>query len=141
MHGPVKDHVNQNRDEDAEAIRCRLLKRMADKGIAPNNYAAIAEITGDERKNVNRWISGGTAKLPAAFVARLERRGFVSAKWLLAEEGSPEPMRPGEAEIRLAATQQILDLGLRLATTAEIEDLEGILEIVRGWKLPDRAGR
>lgn len=89
-----------------EAVRGRLKTRVAQR--FGGSARQLAHLTGDDEKNVQRWVSGQSKTIPADFIGRCEAKGFASARWLLTGDGPPEPHKPGEAESIVQAVGLVL---------------------------------
>jgi len=124
VHTPVKGFMRQMCPTDIEKVRERLNQRLRDEGIAAR---ALAALTGDSEKNVQRWVGGKTEAIPADFIGRCERVGFASAQWLLTGGGTPTPQSPGHAVRQVVAVRRVLD-----ATESELEVLLAAWRIASG---------
>ena len=98
--------MRQNRPTGVEAIRQRLLKRLDDVDISERELALR---TGQDPRNVNRWLTGRVKSIPAEFVAQCEEIGFASARWLLLGQGVPDVGDPDVDPIRLHVMRRVLD--------------------------------
>ena len=89
----------------------------------------LAQLTGDEYKNVQRWMSGSTETIPADFVGRYIKAVPVSPLWILTGEGSAEPVITGTAEMLYDLAETVV--AVRKAGLPP-GDLQSLLEEVTG---------
>lgn len=122
---------------DAEAVRRRLKQRLKRKKMSARQLALL---TGDDEKNVQRYVKGKSKAIPADFIGRCEAKGFASAQWLLLEKGSPDVVPPSEAVERLTVIGSIAE-GQKVspATLREIQKLiDGPADWVAGGIVEER---
>lgn len=97
----VKVFLEQFGEKSVAAIKERL--RI---GLEGRRLTWLAEATGDDYKNVHRWVSGPTEP-PPDFIARYCAAVGVSADWVLLERGT---MRAVDPLIAVSVLLQIQDL-------------------------------
>ena len=73
----------------------------------------LATLTGDEPKNVQRWLAEKTKTavetIPADFIGRCEAKGFAPARYLLTGEGPDRVLPLDDAGVRLDVIGRIAD--------------------------------
>jgi transcriptional regulator with XRE-family HTH domain len=119
MHPPiggVKGSVDQIVGTDAHALKKRLKKRLLDLDV---KLKEVAERTGDDYKNVQRWVSGSTT-MPADFLARVVAKVDVDPRWLLLGPEANDQARPTSINEPRAA----YDAGGAVAEVASVGDVE-----------------
>lgn len=115
----VKGPVGQITDTSERAIKDRLRDSLDDLGGKSAGFTLqkVAELTGENYKNVQRWVAGDTT-LPAHFVARFAAALPVDAGWILT----------GISSERAPARHDGPDRGPRPISSAEWEDLRTLLD-------------
>lgn len=106
---------------DMEAVRGRLQDLLKRRKVSARQLAGL---TGDEPKNVQRWLSntakGKTGTIPADFIGRCETVGFSPARYILTGEGSDQVVAPEEGPLRLQAIRRIVNGEVDGATLREL---------------------
>ena len=98
--------------------------------------AALARLTTWDERVVQNYVKADGPTIPAEFVARCEEEGFVSARWLLLEEGLPDVVESDEEGLRLQVIGRVVDGEIDTATLRDLtqrkgptpEDVAGVLD-------------
>lgn len=130
VHDAVKGHVTPISDDQQDDIRRRIRDRMVARGWEPTDYGRLGNLVGIDRRQVRKYLTDDleaqSRAIPATFIALLERKGFAAARWLLLEDGLPDPMPPGEPEKILAEIRRLVaERPTGVVESPDVDDGEG----------------
>lgn len=106
---------------DMDAIRSRLVDRMREKKME-GDYAALADVTKDDRAWVRRIVVGEIETIPADYIGRLEEAGFVSARWLVAAR-LPMDVQPDDEQVTPATRLLLIKILLGDESNEQVREL------------------